>query len=560
MAGSPATLLAASDLGFVLPDGRVVFEALSVALASERTGLVGANGIGKSILVRILAGALAPSSGHVTRSGRVAYLPQERAGRWGRAVDERGRAARLDGSSGSHTVAEALAVDDVLRALERIEAGGTDTVDFDVVGSDWDLRDQIGRVLDRFGLGHVDLSRPVASLSGGEATRTALVGLVLRQPDLVILDEPTNDLDRESRASLHAWIEEWDRGMLVVSHDRGVLRRVDRVLELGARGLRAYGGGYDLYRERKTVEEDAVQRDLEDARKELRKVERDAQRQRERQDRRTARGRKGRLAGGVPKVLLGARKESGEATSGRLGKTGQRRAARGRERLEEARSAVEERVRIDVNLGRSGVHASLRVLEMRGVSYAHAATGPVLQRIDLVVSGPERIAVVGPNGAGKTTLLRLVAGEISPSVGHIGLGVPAAAVAYLDQRAAGLGTQRSVLDAFRAANPALGPTESRHVLARYLFRGDAALARVEHLSGGERIRAALACTVGAERPPALLLLDEPTNHLDLESLEAVEDVLRGFDGALLVVSHDDAFLEAIGTEREVRLTGMRRGG
>jgi len=530
-------LLTAVALSFTVPQGDALFTDLGFGLGRERTGMVGPNGVGKTTLARILAGALRPTTGHVVRNGSVAYLPQQ----------------RLPLREGA-TVADALGVAEPLRALRRIESGSTDVADFEHVGTAWDLEQRTRAELGRLGLQHLGLSRLFTSLSGGEATRVMLAGLVFEDPDLAILDEPTNDLDSESREALYRWVEGWKGGLLVISHDRTLLGLMDRILELSGHGLRVYGGAYDAYQEQKGTEEEAASRELAHARKALRRTERDAQATRERQERRTGRGRRDRADGGVPKVLLGKRKETAEGTTGRLSNVGDKRMADARDRVDAARERVEERERLGVKLASTGLHASRRVLAVRDVTYTYpGASAPVLHDVTLVVRGPQRVAVTGRNGAGKTTLLRLITGEITPQAGTVTRGVGPGEVAYLDQRAALLRPGTRVLDCFREVNPALDLTASRYALARYLFSGEAALATVESLSGGERIRAALACTVGASRPPPLLLLDEPTNHLDLDSLRAVEDVLREYDGALVVVSHDAAFLEAVGVERELAL-------
>ncbi len=539
------TLLTAHGLGLTLPHGRVLFTDLSFGLSRGRTALVGANGVGKSTLARILAGEVAPTQGHVVRSGRVSYLPQRR-------IDS----GPSEVAAQATRVAHALGVAARLDALHRIEVGSTDPDDFELAGTEWDLRERAQAELVRLGLGHLALDRPLTSLSGGEATRVALAGLALDGPDVAILDEPTNDLDRDSREALYRWVEAWKRGLLVISHDRTLLSLMDRIFDLSPPpfGLRMYGGGYASYESQRRDEDEAAERDLAHARKDLRRTERAAQASRERQERRTARGHRDRLDGGVPKVLLGARRERADGTTARVRGVGEGRTEEARERLAEAREKVEERDRLAVKLTPSGLHARRSVLVMRGVRYTYpGATRPAVDDVTLVVRGPERVSVTGPNGSGKTTLLRLAMGELKPDAGVVKLGVDRASVAYLDQRAELLGSDGTVLECFRGANPDLDLTAARYALARYLFGGDSALARVGSLSGGERIRAALACTVGASRPPQLLLLDEPTNHLDLDSIRAVEGVIREYDGALVVVSHDPAFLDGIGVQRELLL-------
>lgn len=537
------TLVSANGLSYTLSQGRVLFTGLSFGLSRGRTGLVGANGVGKSTLVRILAGEITATHGTVVRSGRVSYLPQVPT------------SAGFDRDAVEHsTVASALGVAPRIEALRRIERGSTDTHDFELAGVQWDVRERAQAELARLRLGHLALERSLASLSGGEATRVALAGIALDAPDVAILDEPTNDLDRDSREALYGWAKAWKGALLVISHDRELLGLMDRILELTPRALCVYGGDYTAYEAQRRADQAAAADELAHARKELRRTKRAAQATRERQERRSARGHRDRLTGGVPKVLLGARRERADATTGRLHDVGEERIAEAQERVAEVRDKVDEGEVLAAKLTPSGLHARRLVLRMQDVRYTYPGSAlPALDEVNLTLRGPERVAITGPNGSGKTTLLRLAVGQIDPDSGLVKLGVKAAGVAYLDQRAALLDPDATVLDCFREANPDLDLTASRHALARYLFGGDFALARTSSLSGGERIRAALACTVGASHPPQLLLLDEPTNHLDLDSIDAVEGVLREYDGALLVVSHDSAFLRALRLQREVRL-------
>ncbi|AHG88771.1 ABC transporter related protein [Gemmatirosa kalamazoonensis] len=538
---SSTTLLSAEDLAYTLPDGRTLFDGVTLGFGRERTGLVGANGVGKSTLLRLLVGELRPTRGHVERRARVGYLPQHP-----------GRALPADA-----TVAHALGVADVLDALDRVLAGEGTAADLDHVGGRWTLHDEIAAALDRFGLARLDARRAVATLSGGETTRLAFAALLLAGAELLALDEPTNDLDAPSRDALYAFVDSWSGGLVVVTHDRALLERVDRIVELGPLGARVYGGGWALYDAQRAAEAAAAERALSDARRSLRGAERTARETRERQQRRASRGRKDAATANMPKVMLGIRRETSERTSGRLDAAGERAIAEARERVERARTRVEIRERLALGLPPAGLRDGKLVVEATALRYAHPGAGrPLLDGVSLAVVGPERLAIVGPNGSGKTTLLRLLAGELAPDAGTVRLGVERDRVAYVDQHAGSrLPTELTVLDAMREANPELEEEASRHALARHLFRGDAALTPVRALSGGERVRAALAIALHAARPPQLLLVDEPTNHLDLDSLRAVEEMLAAYDGALVVVSHDATFLDAVGVERRLGVHG-----
>ena len=527
--------IVAERLSYALPDGRTLLHDLDLSFGRERTGLVGPNGSGKSTLVRLLAGELTPSSGTVHRAGAVAVLPQE---------------FRPEPES---PLAAVLGIEERLSALRRMEAGESTLADLEVVGDDWELPERAATVLARFGLAHLSLDRPVGTVSGGEATRVALAGLALGRPDFLLLDEPTNRLDATSRESLYAFVEGWTGGLLCASHDRALLRRMDRIVELSSLGVRVYGGSYDVYRERRELDDAAATRELESARAALRLGEREARELRERQARREARGRRERATANMPKILLNGRKAQAQVTSARVRAVIEREVEERRERAASARRRVEERERPRFELPFTGLPAGRTVLELRDVTVRFpGAELPVLDGVSLSIVGPERVAVAGPNGSGKSTLLRIATGGLAPNAGCV-RRPPDGETAYLDQAGVALDPALSVLENFRVFHPRMDATAARYSLARFLFSHEAALQVVGTLSGGQRLRASLACVLGGQHPPSFLVLDEPTNHLDLDALEALESALREYDGALLVVSHDAEFLEAIGVERRLEL-------
>jgi ATPase subunit of ABC transporter with duplicated ATPase domains len=439
-----------------------------------------------------------------------------------------------------------------------MEAGESTLADLELVGDEWELPERAAAVLARFGLSHLSPDRPVGTVSGGEATRVALAGLALGRPDFLLLDEPTNHLDVASREALYAFVEGWTGGILCVSHDRALLRRMDRIVELSSLGVRVYGGDYEAYRERRAQDDAAAERERESARAALRRAESEARELRVRQARREARGKRARATADMPKILLNARKAKAQATGARVRAVIEREVEERREQLGAARSRVEERERPRFELASTGLPAGRTVLELLDVTVRFpGAERPVLDGVALRIVGPERVAVTGPNGSGKSTLLRVATGRLAPDAGSVrrpGDGE----VAFLDQEGVALDPALSVLENFRAFHPRMDATAARYALARFLFSHEAALQSVGTLSGGQRLRASLACVLGGEHPPSLLVLDEPTNHLDLEAIEAMESALREYDGALLVVSHDAEFLEAIGVERRVS-TGSTTG-
>jgi ATPase subunit of ABC transporter with duplicated ATPase domains len=396
----------------------------------------------------------------------------------------------------------------------------------------------------------VALNRPAASLSGGQLTRLDLAGLLIARPDLILLDEPTNNLDIAARAQVAEMLRGWRGGALVVSHDRALLREMDRIVELSSLGARVYGGNYDLYAERKAAETAAAERGLEVAEREADRAGREAQVARERQAKRDSAGRKFAAKRSEPKILLGAMARRAEETAARGSRLAEKQREAAQINLEAAQAQIERVRTLAFDLPPSGLAAGKMVLGLEGVGFAYPGGPDILTGVSLKLIGPERVAIVGPNGSGKTTLLRLAAGELAPTFGTVRLGARAV---LLDQQTAVLGQTGSILDAFQRLNAGASLNAAHAALARFLFRNTAAHQAVASLSGGERLRAALACVLSGMEPPQLLILDEPTNHLDLASLQAVEAALLGYDGAVLAVSHDPDFLAAIGVTREVRL-------
>ena len=532
-----ASLVALHDVSFSTPDGRNLLDHVDLSFGAERTGLVGRNGVGKSTLLGLVTGALQPASGSVERTGRIGLLRQD-----------------VQAPTGQ-TVAEALGIDAGLARLARMEQGlGTAE---DAAEADWTLESRLDDALAAVDLAGLDPARAMASLSGGQRTRIALAALLLAEPDMLLLDEPTNNLDVEGRAVVARILAGWKKGAIVVSHDRALLRDMDRIVELSTLGARVYGGNFDLYAERRQAERATAARELDVAKSEAKATERRIQAATERQQKRDARGARQGAKNDQPKILLDARRDHSERTSGSMGQLATRQRQAAATTLAEAEAEVERVETLGIKLPSTGLPAGRTVLVFDKVSFGYAGAPPTIAALSLTISGPERIALTGPNGTGKSTVLRLANGDLAPSSGTVGRPV---ASAMLDQSVGLLDPAQSILENFRRLNPDSGMNHAHAMLARFLFRNQAALKPVNSLSGGEMLRAGLACVLGGTRPPELLILDEPTNHLDLDSIAAIEAALRDFDGALLVASHDPDFLAAIGVTRRIELAARREDG
>ncbi|BCL74724.1 ABC transporter ATP-binding protein [Jeongeupia sp. HS-3] len=520
-----SSVLTLACVGFNLPDGRALLTGLSYTFDARTTGLVGRNGIGKSVLARLLAGQLVPGTGTI-RAPVVHYLPQQ-----------------LDPAH-YRDVAELAGIAPVLSALQRIEAGSCDEADFALVGDRWDIRSRLAARLNDAGLGHLHADTPAASLSGGECTRVALIGALLSDADFLILDEPSNHLDARQRRLLHAELARWPRGLLVISHDRDLLRQMACIVELSEAGLTRYGGNYDFYTAAKAQEQDAAVARLEHARTAQRRGEADLQLQAQKQAQRVARGNRSARDSNQAKILLGMQQQRCEQSSGRLQQQGLARRDALAGDVAAARGQVQPAAELLLMPPDAGLTSQKQLLALDALRLPFGDATP----IDLHLSGPRRLALVGANGCGKSTLLKVLAGQLAPAGGDCRVHLPPV---YLDQHAGILCPDSSVLAQLQRHNPALGEGEARTRLALLGLDTARALQPAGLLSGGERLKAALACVLYAERPAQLLLLDEPTNHLDLAGIAALERMLRQYRGALLVVSHDEDFLGALSLDGRV---------
>jgi ATPase subunit of ABC transporter with duplicated ATPase domains len=523
-----AASLSLHHLTHTWPDGTTVLADVDLDLGPGVHGLVGSNGSGKSTLLRLLTGALVPTSGAVAVSGTVALLPQDPV------PDVAGLA-----------VADVLGITPTLAALRAVEAGSTDPADFDAVGDDWDVEDRARAWLGRLGLDRVGLDRTAASLSGGELVLLAVTARLLGRPDVLLLDEPTNNLDRRARQHLTHALAAFGGVALVASHDRELLERVDSVVEVHAGRVRTVTGGFSTYAAVLAAEQEAAARAVRDAKADVRRQQRELVEARVKLDRRARTGARAEAEKRVPKIIAHGRRMQAQVSAGKLRGDHEADVEQARARLDAAEDRVRDDREIRLDLPRTAVARTRDVLVTHGLVLPRVGTP-----VELHLRGPERVALVGANGSGKSTFLDVVLERLEPARGSVRVGVP---VGHLAQRPTLPDEGASVLDNVRLVAPEAPLQEVRAQLARLLFRGRAADQPVETLSGGERLRAALACVLLAEPAPQLLLLDEPTNDLDLASVAHLVEALRAYEGAYVVVSHDERFLDDLDLDRRVRL-------
>jgi len=490
------TIVTVSGVAFEISDGRLLFSNLDFTLGTKLTALVGRNGVGKSCLAKLLAGDVLPLQGHIHRKGLLTYFPR-------------------------YQPPESVTVDEFLA--------------FDYTWSE--LGERLIAAIDRQSL--------CTHLSGGEWMRVRLARML--SSGFLILDEPTNDLDREGREALLQFLRSRPDGALLISHDRECLAICDEVLELSNQGLAKFGGGWDVYEEAKKRERANLSAALENARYHRDKVKADRVEQIARQEKRNRRGAEAARRGGMPKILTGGRKCRAETRTGRVNSS----------TLERANTATREAflafqaMKIDPLMYADLIGSEILTQKLVAEAYDfNVCFHDWLYREDLTFSwrGNIRLALKGANGSGKSTLLKAIMGhEFSETRGELNRGRPV--TLYIDQGCALLDETKSILENVREISR-LDESEVRNGLAKFLFTKDTVFQTVGSLSGGERLRAALARGLLGTEKPELLILDEPTNNLDLPNVEFLQTLVAEFKGALIVISHDEMFLSHCGVMEE----------
>ncbi|CAI8901131.1 ABC-F family ATP-binding cassette domain-containing protein [Pseudomonas serboccidentalis] len=513
-------LVSLNQTAFRFANGETIFNDLNLQFDHLHTAIVGRNGVGKSVLARLIAGRLQPTAGSVTCAVTLAYVAQT-------FIAEPGQ-----------TVADATGTVAALRALQRLQRGEASEEDFDTLGERWDLPERLRQWLDDAGLPDIAPSDLTQSLSGGQQARLALIGAFLSPARLLVLDEPTNHLDAAGRRWLMSELQRWRGGLIVVSHDRQLLERMQRIVELTPLGVTVFGGNFSTYQQQRQIHQAAAQATLDQSRTERRREQQRLKSEHDTIQRHAARSLRNAKTANVSGFERASLKGAARQIMGHVRHGHQQRKSELDARVRDAYAKVLPDDAVMMNLPGSAVPTSRNVCTLIDVRLPWLRT----QALNLTLNGPVRVAVNGPNGCGKSTLLRLLAGELRPVSGECTTHVP---VAYLDQQLKLLDDHLSVIDQLIALQSPLSESELRSHLAHLQLDAQRVTRPSASLSGGERLKAALAVALWRQTPAQLLLLDEPSNHLDLASVQAFEQALQTFPGAIVAVSHDPDFLQAL---------------
>ena len=574
-------------ISYAHPGEPPLFTDLSAVFSAPLTGLIGDNGTGKTTLFRLILSEIKPSHGTISTPPRIAYMPQDL------------------GLSEHQHLADIFGITKILRALDALESGDYSPNLYDTIGDAWDIEERTLATLAEYGFDPAlatdaadphairsILMRPLSTFSGGQTVTAALAALLRSNPEFILLDEPTNNLDSAAKNRLFTTLETLTCPALIISHDRDLLAHMNAIAELhadreGRAHLRIYEGNYNTYRAVRKAEESAAHRRVNEAKNEARKAERERIENQIKLDRNVRRGRDFERSKRKPGLAMGLDKNSSERSAGKLRAAHESMVVDARAAVSEAQENLRVQERIYLELAQDALPAGRKVLELQRVDKGSCAS--VQQSAEFknvntqntvshetqpyevdylsrgqdfpeafILTGPEHLRITGANGSGKTMLLNAIAH--ANDLGYRPPVLPAYRVlyrldnaAYLPQRIT-LDPERTLLETVQRANPGASEQHLRDQLARLLFRRESVHQHIGDLSGGERFRAALATVLLTDPVPQLLLLDEPTNNLDISSVDWLVQALDAYTGALIIVSHDEDFCERIRIDRTLSLS------
>jgi ATPase subunit of ABC transporter with duplicated ATPase domains len=509
---SEKSILVAENLAYQLSVEKTLFNKVNLSVETgQRIALVGRNGIGKSTLFKILAGEIIPTHGCVSCHGVISYLPQ------------------------ISTIKPQITADTGLNFL------------MSVCDEWW----EIAEILQSQFQTHLDLSLPIANLSGGELTKLLLAIAWAQSPDLLLLDEPTNHIDLAALESLRQFLVNFPGAYIIVSHKPFFLDQVTQVTwELTPTGIKVYGGNFSSYRQQQEIELAAAMRSHEIAKKQLKRVQTTAMQEQQRAAQAHRSGRAQFLKGSVDKISAGVMKTKAEKSSGNAKKKHDVSVAKAQQKVVDTKVKTTKISSIELE---QTSHKRCNLIHIQGANL-WVSERLLIQNIQLHISSGDRLTIVGANGSGKSTLAKAILGRETPSIiltsGEV-MVAPGIKAVYLDQTYELVNRQQTILENMQAANPSLSYQQLRQQLGHFLFKYDDVHKSASVLSGGELARLAISMISISEID--LLILDEPTNNLDIETVTQMITGINEYQGALWVISHDIDFLRRININQSYKL-------
>lgn len=528
-------MLILQNISYTHSNKKLLFSNISLTVNSgNKTALVGHNGSGKSTLLKIIAKELFPSGGILETDTKPYYIPQ------------------IFGQYNHLTISEALQINAKLTALHEILEGNVNESNLNVLNDDWAIEERCNEALKYWCLNDLELTKKLKFLSGGEKTKVFMAGIMIHQPKLILLDEPSNHLDIEGRALLYQFIKSSSATILIVSHDRKILNLLDTTCELKANGIKTYGGNYDFYQKQKNIEKEALAQDIHSKEKALQKAREKQRETIERQQKSDSKGKRKQEKSGVARIMMNTLKNKAENSTSKTKSVHIEKIGGIMHELRELRDEVSSLDKMKFGLDHSRLHNGKILVAAQFVNYRYNNQWIWTTDLNFQIVSGERIYIKGNNGSGKTTLIKLILEVLQPKKGI--LKIADCKMIYIDQDYSLINNESTVYEQAEQCNSSsLEEYDIKMRLNRFLFTRSDWDKPCRYLSGGERMRLMLCGLTITNEAPDVIILDEPTNNLDLQNIEILTAALNEYKGTLILVSHDETFLEQISVNRSIYL-------
>lgn len=522
------------SLSYIHPDNQQLFLDLNLTInKGEKAALVGINGAGKSTLLQMIAGRIIPSSGEISYHEKPWYMPQHL------------------GEYDQLSIAGALKVDKKLAALQAILDGSAEVDHFSVLDDDWEIEKKVEAALHKWGLENFGLEEQLGNLSGGQKTKVFLAALDLHDPELILLDEPSNHLDARARKKLYSFILQSKATVLLVSHDRHLLNLMNKTLELSKKGIEVFGGNFEFYQQQKEDKVNALQAQLNEQAKTLKQTEKRAREVAYKRQQQESRGRSAGQGNSMPRIIAGGLKSKSERSTAKVIDAQHDKISSLAETMRETRSQILQYQVLKINIGSSGMHPGKVLVEAENLNFAYRSN-QLWTKLHFQIRSADRVQIEGENGTGKTTLLKIITANLEPLEGNFSRAD--FSYLYLDQDYSMVDPELTIYEQVQQYNTrGLEEHELKATLIYSQFDAASFDRKCDGLSGGEKMKLSLCCLSVGNQAPDVLILDEPTNNLDVQSLEILTAAVRDFEGTLLVISHDEYFTAEIGINKKIIL-------
>ncbi len=528
-------MLTLQNVSYTHPNKDLLFSDINLKLNNhEKIALIGNNGTGKSTLLKIIAKELQPSGGQLSTEREPYFVPQ------------------IFGQYNHLTIAQALRIEEKLNAFKEILNGNATEENYALLADDWTIEERCHEALQYWQLTYLDLSQKMETLSGGQKTKVFLAGIYIHQPELILLDEPSNHLDMAGRQLLYDFIQSTKSTLIVVSHDRKLLNLLNTVCELSKHDIKVYGGNYDFYAEQKQIENNALSQNIQSKEKALRKAKEKERETIERQQKLDSRGKSKQEKSGVARIMMNTLRNNAENSTSKLKSVHTERIGGISQELQELRSALPGIDKMKFGFDNSSLHKGKILFTATNANFSYCTQLLWKENLTFQITSSERIALKGQNGSGKTTLIKLILGSLEPQVGTV-CRTDSKSI-YIDQDYSLLDNQLQVYEQAQQFNTSgLQEHEIKIRLNRFLFTKEDWDKSCGALSGGEKMRLMLCCLTIHRMSPDIIILDEPTNNIDIQNIEILTAAINEYQGTLIVVSHDEIFLKQINIERVIEL-------